>query len=148
MIKNKFKKLNYTTANVEVVVSLNRTYHSIFVHGVVYRQFSSNVYRRGAWDLWQDVCKLMDGDDLISLARMARDRVLPYTNGIRRCPYPPGIYYGRVNGLRSEMLNFGYLLPSGRFRAEANMTDGYKGTVLATVKLYFSISTTTFTNIF
>lgn len=139
VIKHVFKKINQSDVNVDLVMSLNRTYETIFLHLVTYVQSSSNAYRKGL-EFWEDVCKISGGDNINVLIRVITGTLLPYTNFIRRCPYPPGLYHYKLKSLRSDMFNFGQLLPAGRFRLEINFTDRYDGKVIGTNKLYFSIS--------
>lgn len=140
IVKNKIKRVNNTTLTVDLIGASNRTFPSLFIHWVFYRQFSSNVYRKFIIDTWEDLCKAFKGGEGNPLTKLFINIIGRYSNFFQPCPYPPGTYYLKIDNMRSEMFNFGQLFPSGRFRMEFNITDSYQGRDLLIIKLYFSNS--------
>ena len=125
--------------DLEVEISLNRSYGSPFLHLVAYRQFSSNVYRKFQFDLWEDVCNVNRADGNVFL-KILKGKMSGYNNVFQDCPYTPGIYFIRMKRMLINTLNFGQILPSGRYRVEFTITENFKGTDLFIFKLFVSIS--------
>lgn len=139
-IKFVAKKSSPTVMTLDWELSLNRTYESLFVHIVAYRQFSNNEYRKFLVDVWEDICKAVKGGTGNLLTRIVMEKTRDYTNVVRPCPYTPGIYYTKMKNMQMDTMNFGQILPSGRYRVEGNLTSGFKGTVLLTAKAYYAVS--------
>lgn len=134
------KNLSPTMADFELELLLNRTYPSIFVHSVTYRQFSSNEYRKFLLDVWEDMCEVSEkavGNVFLKVI----ERILSgNTNMFRKCPFVPGKYFIRMRRMPMDKLNFGQILPSGRYRCDLTLADGYQGNSLIMFKVYLSIS--------
>lgn len=134
------KSISRTRVRGDVLLTLNRTIYSVFAHFVAYYQFSSNEYRPYLFNLWEDVCATLGGDNGNIISNILFEKARNYTNFNHPCPYMPGQYFAKVDNISVNILNFGQLLPAGRYRVELNVTEGYKGLLLGMSKLYFSIS--------
>lgn len=140
LIKFSAKKLNAITIDFDMKVSLNRTYESLFIHVVTYRQFSSNEYRRFLFDLWENICGTAEVGDRNMFSKVLKRVISGDSNIFRECPYTPGIYFITMKRMPINRLNFGQILPSGRYRFELTVTDSFNVTNLVLYKLYVSIS--------
>lgn len=125
---------------VDVELTLHRRITSAFVHYTLYKQYSTNEYRKYLIDGWEDYCGYMNGDK----KNLVLSRVYPvfgkYTNINHTCPYEPGFYFGKVYNLSVNSVAPIMLVPSGRYRLEITAHEVFKGPMMAKVKLFGSIS--------
>lgn len=138
--KFKAKKMNHTVIDLEIDVTVNGTYRSPFLHFLAYRQFSSNEYRKFLFDMWEDFRKVAGGGDGNVMLKIIKRMVEGNNNVFRECPYTPGNYFIRLKRWPIDTLNFGQLLPSGRYRFELLVANRFKGDILIIYKLYVNIS--------
>lgn len=112
----------------------------MFVHIVAYRQFSSKEYRKFLVDQWEDICKVAEGGNGNILLNILKGKMSRYTNIFRHCPYTPGNYYITLKRMPMDGINFGHILPSGRYRVEFSVAKDFQGTILLLGKVFISIS--------
>lgn len=60
-------------------------------------------------------------------------------NVFRECPYTPGSYFVTIKRMAIDSLNFGQILPSGRYSFEFTLTDGFNVTNLIFFKPYILV---------
>lgn len=127
--------------HVELEGTLNRTITSMFLHYVVYYQWSSNEFRQFPINRWEDFCGFMDGDVTNNvIINRVYPRFKPYSNVNHTCPLRPGFYFYRMYNFTVSTLGPLALVPSGRYRLEISFHEEYKSPLLIKLNVVASIS--------
>lgn len=134
------KLISRDVIRADVQATLNHTVSSVFVQCTVYYKFSNNEYRQFAVNVVEDFCGYMKGD----IGNVIISRIFPdfiqFTNVNHTCPYTAGHYFIKVSNLSVNSVAPLMIIPSGRYRLEISVYDGFKGPQLGKVHLYGSIS--------
>lgn len=117
--------------------------HDAWIHFVFYYRYNPTKYEKWAIDLWENLCDFLSGKKSGHLMDWTFGNFLRNTNSnvVHSCPYNGQVYFRNDNISMSNFSNsIQQLFPSGRYRVEANFTDGNKKNVLIKVLFFFSIS--------
>lgn len=106
---------------------------------------AAGVYRKFAIDIWEDICGWANGTVKSSLLDASIGKLLNYsdTNINHKCPYYDYLYVKTgnlsVKGFPIANININ-LIPTGRYRAEAILSEKIYSEWLLATKVYFEIS--------
>lgn len=117
--------------------NLTEPIYDAWLHAVVYYKYTT--YRKYPIDLWENVCDWMSGKSKAYILDWTIGRVRQYTNLNQSCPLEGAIYL-KLNNISIEHFVIEPLMPSGRYRADLNITGPNRRNVLLLSKIFFSIS--------
>lgn len=120
--------------------TFNRTIKSFFIHANLFYQFSSNEYRPLLFNLWEDFCGYMNGDELNRFLSIFLPRYMKNTNFNHTCPYKPGVYQIKFDNISFNALDFIKMIPAGRYRFELSYHVGFNGPSFGKHKIFYSVS--------
>lgn len=139
------RKISHTNVRLHLQANLSEPINSIWIHGVVYRQFSSNVFRKFLFDMWEEACSWFSGKS-VTKNFILEHAVTPLidqwnleTNMFHACPYE-GYVYVKSDNLSLNLFHSDQLLPSGRYRIDFTMARTKNGEWIAKAVGYASIS--------
>lgn len=119
-------------------VNFSQPIHDCWVHFVSYYRYNPTSYQKFPVNLWENPCDWLKGKKSWLLDWSVK-RVLKYTNINHPCPYDGHVYF-KADNISTNIFNIEQLIPAGRYRIDAFLTDGSKTNVLAKGQLYFSVS--------
>lgn len=119
--------------------NLSEPIYDFWVHTVGYYKFNQFSYQRFAVDFWDNGCDWLANKTKSYAFDWTIGRVLQYSNINHTCPYDGQIFL-KINNVSIHHFAVEPLVPSGRYRVDANVTDGNRKKVLAMASAYFSVS--------
>lgn len=122
---------------MHVQVILKEPLYDAWLHTVVNYKYTT--YRKYAIELWENMCSWISGRSRSFVLDWSIGKVLKYTNLNHSCPYI-GHVYCKIDNISTNHFPIEYLLPSGRYRVDLNVTEGDRKTVLVMAQLFLSIS--------
>lgn len=132
------KYLNNERFRVNFYTNATKPLDNIWFHFVFYYRFNPTTFSKFPIDVWENVCDWIGGKAKAAILNFGLGNILKYTSLNHSCPYQE--VYANADNLTSDSFIVDQLFPAGKYRAEANVTDGYKKNLLANIKLIFSIS--------
>lgn len=125
----------------DVAANLTKSLSQAYMHFIVYYKY--NTYKKYAIDLWEDPCAWMAGTGKSYFMDWTYKRIQNYsgteTNINHKCPYS-GYNYFKINNVSVDRFPLEQLMPSGRYRIDGVLTEADKKTVIASGKVYASVS--------
>lgn len=139
-----FKRISRTNARFQFQANLTERVNSAWGHVVVYKQYSSNVWRKFVIDLWENLCGWFNGTAKSWVLDVSLRFVLRHsntkTNINRTCPLHVGYYYIKNDNMSLDIFKTEQLLPSGRYRADISGHKTKNSPWLVRATLYVSVS--------
>lgn len=120
-------------------VNYTETISDAWVHMVFYYRYNPTKYDKWVIDIWENLCDWVDGTYKSHILSWVVGPLLKYTNLNHPCPYDEPIYL-KVDNISTDNFPIEQLFPAGRYRLDANITEGNKKNVLIKGQLFFSIS--------
>lgn len=153
---------------VHLEANLTEPLHKLWSHTVVYYKYSSNVYRKFPIDgnvfcfihfqfrlnlmireklnsrtqtipVWEDFCGWFNGSSKNYFIDQTLGVLQNSSNLNHKCPFD-GYVYIKNDNITFNSFKFEQFIPSGRYRIEANMVEGYRGQWMATMYQYLTVS--------
>lgn len=122
-----------------VSVNLSEPLNDDWMHTVANYKFNQFSYQRFAIDFWDNACDWISGKSKSLVLDLTFGRVLNYSNVNHPCPYEGHVFL-KVDNISIKHFPMEPLIPSGRYRVDANLTDGNRKKVLAMASMYLSVS--------
>lgn len=132
------KRINRENFKINISLNLTSRLKDVWIHGVAYYKY--NHYQKFPIDLWEDLCGWLSGTSKSYLSDWFVKKLLKFSNLNHTCPYEGTIFVKNDNISIKEIHNFEVFLPSGRYRFDINLTEGYHGREFSSMKLYITIS--------
>lgn len=120
-----------------LAIHLRRPLSAAWVHGVVYYKYLT--YQKIATEYWDDLCAWLAGERESYFLDFLKPLISTYTNLNHSCPYT-GLVFGKADNISAQKFIIPQIMPAGRYKVEANVTEGDRKTSLAGLTLFFSIS--------
>lgn len=136
--KCEMKRISRDNIKVLVNISLVKPVKDVWVHGVFYHKYTR--FQKFPIDLWENLCAWLSGKGKSYFGEWGARNLLNYSNVNHSCPYDGNVIVKADNFSLKDLLNFEVFLPSGRFRMDVNLTEGYRKRVFFISKTYFSVS--------
>lgn len=133
------KYINRNNIKINVWANFSQPIYECWAHALVYYRFNGLTYQRFPIELWENVCGWFAGTSKSYLLDWTFGRVLQYTNMNHPCPYENHAYV-KIDNISMNHFFIEQFLPAGKFRIDVNLTNTYKGAVLAMASIFFSVS--------
>lgn len=132
------KRISRDNIKLNIAINLTAPVKDVWIHGVFYYKYTQ--YQKFPIDLWENLCGWLDGTDKSHFLEWTTRKILKYSNLNHSCPYDGNVFVRADSYPMQNLLSFESILPSGRFRVEINLTEGYRKRVFFASKLFFAIS--------
>lgn len=110
-----------------------------WLHGVVYYKFNGLVYNKFPIDLWENICDFLAGKGISYFMGWTLGKLMEYSTFNHSCPFKAGPMLVKADNISIENFPVEPLLPSGRFRVDADFTGGDR-VPTASFQIFFSVS--------
>lgn len=122
-------------------VNFSQPIYDMWMHGVFYYRYNSHLYQRFPIDLWEDLCAWLGmGTEAQYILKWAGENIRKYSNLNHSCPYF-GTTWIKVDRIpMNKLIILEPFMPSGRYRVDLNITNGYKKEAFMKTSFYFAIS--------
>lgn len=137
-INCEMKRISRDNFKIDILINLTQPVKDVWIHGVAYFKYIH--YQKFPVDLWEDLCGWLAGKSKSYLLDWGVKKLLKYSNLNHNCPYENAVYVKNNNITLKDIHAFEVFLPSGRFRLDVNLTEGYRGKVFFMMKMYITIS--------
>lgn len=138
LVECDLKRISRNDFKINITINLLERVKDVWIHGVAYYKY--NHYQKFPIDLWEDLCGWLSGKSKSYILDWFVKKLLKFSNLNHTCPYEGTIFVKNNNISYKEIQNFEVFLPSGRFRIDVNLTEGYHGRVFFMMKLYAKVS--------
>lgn len=132
------KRISRNYAKVNINITLKNPINDVWIHAVSYYKY--NRFQKFPIDLWENLCLWLDGKSKSYILDWTTRPLLKYSNLNHSCPYTGTVHVKADNISLGKLIAVEPYLPSGRFRMDINLTEGYGKSAFFTSKFFFSIS--------
>lgn len=132
------KRISRNYVKINLNITLKKPVKDVWIHGIFFYKY--NLFQKFPIDLWGNLCLWLDGKSKSYLLDWTTRPLLKYSNLNHTCPYTGTIHVKADNISIGQLLAFENFLPSGRFRMDINLTEGYGKSVFFTSRTFFSVS--------
>lgn len=131
------KYINWNNLRGYGGIHFRQPINAAWIHGILYYKY--NTYQKIATEYWDDVCAWVAGHRKSYYLDFMKPLIRNYTNFNHTCPYV-GLVFGKADNISVQHFMIPQLMPAGRYKIEANLTEGDRKTVLTGGAVFFSIS--------
>lgn len=132
------KRISRNFVKIHVNMTLKKSVKDVWIHGIFY--FKYNRFQKFPIDLNENLCGWLAGTSKSYLLDWTTRVLIKYSNLNHTCPYSGTIHVKADNISIKQLLLFETFLPSGRFRMDINLTEGFGKSAFFTSRTFFSIS--------
>lgn len=135
------RKISQQDMKMHMQMNFSEQLNGVWVHGVFYYRYNAHSYQRFPIDLWENVCAWLDkgAQHHSYFLKWTGQNVRKFSNLNHSCPYSGNVWI-KVDRIPINSLVMLPFMPSGRYRVDLNVTNGYNKKPFMITKFFFSIS--------
>ena len=133
-----FKPVGPNILSIDIFAKLIRSLKNVQLHATVYYSYNGITFTKFPIDVWESLCDYHKGK-WQPIIEMFYYNLRPFWNVNHPCPYSDNITL-HIDKYAINDFSVGQILPSGRYRFFANLTEGRKRDFVWSIQLFIEIS--------